>query len=104
MEDTLFSRLPDSIPRDDAEEAFGLLADNKQKEVALAEITRKYDFYEKLFAAVFAERKEITKEYFKLIDRCIREKNNDLVLAGLSSLSSLVTSSPLANQDFMKKL
>ena len=108
----LYSRLPKDIPIDDAEEAFELLADFRQekelsksdklkaeelKELALAEITRKYDFYEKLFAAVFAERKSVTDGFFRVIDQGIREKNNDLVLAGLSSLSNLVASSPLTN-------
>ena len=116
---SLFSRLPDTIPRSDAKKAFGLLTDFTQetelakehndkaealKEIALAEITRKYDFYERLFAAVFAERREITREFFKIIDQGIREKNNDLVLTGLSNLSSLVASSPLANLGALKKL
>jgi hypothetical protein len=108
----LYSRLPEEIPPDDAEKAFELLSDFKHekelskhdkaraealKELALTEITRKYDFYEKLFAAVFAERKAITEGFFRVIDQGIREKNNDLVLAGLSSLSNLVDSSPLTN-------
>ena len=108
----LFSRLPKEIPVSDAEEALELLAEFRQekeiskhdkikaealKQLALAEITRKYDFYEKLFAAVFAERKAITEGFFRVIDQGIREKNNDLVLAGLSSLSNMVASSPLAN-------
>ena len=108
----LFSQLPEDIPVSDAEEALGLLAEFKQekelsrhntlkgealKELALAEITRKYDFYEKLFAAVFAERKAVTEGFFRVIDQGIREKNNDLVLAGLSSLSNMVAASPLAN-------
>ena len=113
----LYSRLPDSIPLADAEQALGLLAEFKQeteltkrdkakaaavKEIALVEITRKYDFYEKLFAAVFAERSALTQEFFRVIDQGIREKNNDLVLAGLSSLSSMVASSPLANLGHLK--
>ena len=113
----LFSRLPEEIPISDAEQAFKLLAELRQekeltkrdkakaaalKELALAEITRKYDFYEKLFAAVFAERKIVTEGFFKVIDQGIREKNNDLVLAGLSSLSNLVASSPLTNLKFLQ--
>ena len=112
----LYSHLPEEIPLSDAERAFELLAEFRQekeltkrdkvkaealKELALAEITRKYDFYEKLFAAVFAERKAVTEEFFKVIDQGIREKNNDLVLAGLSSLSNMVASSPLSNLRFL---
>ena len=108
----LYSRLPKEIKRSDAEKAFELLSEFGQeselsgggrekaetlKELALAEITRKYDFYEKLFAAVFSERKTIAEGFFRVIDQGIREKNNDLVLAGLSSLSDMVASSPLTN-------
>ncbi|MCL1814647.1 MAG: hypothetical protein FWG27_02335 [Treponema sp.] len=108
----LYSRLPDSIPLADAEHALELLAEFKQeteltkrdrakaaavKQIALAEITKKYDFYEKLFAAVFAERRAVAQEFFRVIDQGIREKNNDLVLAGLSSLSGMVASSPLTH-------
>ena len=114
---TLFSRLPDSISLVEAEHALELLAGLKSeaeltkrdkakaaalKEIALAEITRKYDFYERLFAAIFAERRAVTEEFFRIIDQGIREKNNDLVLAGLSSLSGLVTSSPLTHLDSLK--
>ena len=106
----LYSRLPKEIKRSEAEKAFELLSEfghetelsggektEALKELALAEITRKYDFYEKLFAAVFAERKTIAEGFFRVIDQGIREKNNDLVLAGLSSLSGMVASSPLTN-------
>ena len=113
----IYSRLPKEIKRSDAEHAFELLSEFRQenelstnsnekaetlKELALAEITRKYDFYERLFAAVFAERKAITEGFFRIIDQGIREKNNDLVLAGLSSLSDLVDSSPLTTLDSLK--
>ena len=116
----LFSRLPKDIPLSDAERAFEMLSEFGQdkeitkhdranaetsqalKELALAEITRKYDFYEKLFAAVFAERRAITEGFFRVIDQGIREKNNDLVLAGLSSLSNMVASSPLTNLESLK--
>ena len=121
MEDafSLFSRLPNTISRNEAEQALGLLSEFKQeieltkrdkakaaalKEIALAEISKKYDFYEKLFAAVFAERREVAQEFFKVIDQGLREKNNDLVLIGLSNLSGLVASSPLSDLRQLKKL
>lgn len=115
----LLSLLPDTIPREDAVHALELLAEYKReteltrrdkakaqalKEIALAEITRKYDLYEKLFAAIFAERSTVTKKFFSIIDKGIKEKDNDLVLAGLSNLSKMVSSSPLANLPSLKKL
>jgi hypothetical protein len=112
-----FTVLPESISATEAERALKILADYKKeseqtrrdkakaealKEMALAEITRKYDFYEKLFAAVFAERSEITKKFFSIIDKGIKEKNNDLVLSGLSHLSKMVSTSPLTNLKALK--
>jgi hypothetical protein len=115
----LLSLLPDTIPQDDAVHALELLAEYKReteltrrdkakaqalKEAALAEITRKYDFYEKLFAAIFAERSMVTKKFFSIIDKGIKERDNDLVLAGLSNLSKMVSTSPLTNLPSLKKL
>jgi len=114
----LFAMLPESISPNEAERALRILADYKKeseltrrdkakaqalKEMALAEITRKYDFYEKLFAAIFAERTAITKKFFSVIDKGIKEKNNDLVLSGLSHLSKMVSTSPLTNLKALNK-
>ena len=119
LEEALLAQLPDTIPITDAERALELLTEYKKetelsrrdrfrveavKEMVLAEITRKYDFYEKLFAAVFAERSEVTKKFFRIIDRGIKEKDNELVLAGLSSLSDVVSASPLAHLGSLKKI
>jgi 2-hydroxy-3-keto-5-methylthiopentenyl-1-phosphate phosphatase len=104
----LLSRFPGVVSLNDAERTLELLSEYKKteavKDIVLAEITRKYDFYEKLFAAVFAERSEVTRKLFKIIDRGIKEKDNELVLAGLSSLSDVVSSSPLAQAGSLKKL
>jgi len=116
---SLLSLLPDTIPQDDALQALKLLAEYKReteitrrdkikaqalKETALAEITRKYDFYERLFAAIFAERSTVAKKFFSIIDKGIKEKDNELVLAGLSNLSKMVSTSPLASLPSLKKL
>ena len=74
------------------------------KEIMVAEITMKYDFYEKLFASVFAERKTAIDKYFEIIDKSIKENNNELVLAGLSNLSNVVASSPFSNIGELKNL
>ena len=114
----LLSLLPDTIPKSDATRALELLVEYKReteltrrdkakadalKELALVEITKKYDFYEKLFAAIFAERSAVTKKFFSIIDKGIKEKDNELVLAGLSHLSKMVSTSPLANLEALKK-
>jgi len=115
----LFAMLPDTISQSDAAKALELLVEYKReseltrrdkskadalKELALAEITRKYDFYERLFAAIFAERSAVTKKFFSIIDKGIKEKDNELVLAGLSNLSKMVSTSPLTNLGALKKL
>jgi hypothetical protein len=74
------------------------------KEIMITEITRKYDFYEKLFASIFMERKSAIDKYFEIIDKGIKENNNELVLAGLSNLSNVVASSPFANISELKNL
>jgi cell shape-determining protein MreC len=74
------------------------------KEVMITEITKKYDFYEKLFNAVFGERKTAIDKYFEIIDKGIKENNNELVLAGLSNLSNVVASSPFANIGELKAI
>jgi len=115
----LLSLLPYTISQEDAVHALELLAEYKReteltrrdkakaqalKEVALEEITRKYDFYERLFAAIFTERSTVAKKFFSIIDKGIKEKDNELVLAGLSNLSQMVSASPLASLPSLKKL
>jgi hypothetical protein len=115
----VLTRMSKDIPAPDVTRAFTLFLEYKKehettkreiarydaiKEVMVAEITRKYDFYEKLFAAVFAERKTALDKYFDIIDKGIKEKDNELVLAGLSNLSNVVASSPFANIGELKNL
>ena len=74
------------------------------KEVMLTDINRKYDFYEKLFKAVFEERKAAIDKHFEVIDKGIKDNNNELVLNGLSGLSTIVASSPFANIGELRNL
>jgi hypothetical protein len=115
----VLTKLPDYLPAPDVTKAFTLLLEYKKeseltkrdiarydamRDVMLAEITRKYDFYEKIFVAVFTERKVAIDKYFEIIDKGIKENNNELVLAGLSNLSNVVASSPFANIGELKNL
>ena len=114
---TALKKLPNNIPVPDVTKAFDLLMEYKKeneqtkreiarydaiKEVMITEITKKYDFYEKLFKAVFDERKTAINKFFEVIDKGIKENNNELVLAGLSNLSNVVASSPFANISELK--
>jgi hypothetical protein len=115
----VLGKVADTIPAPDVTKAFTLFMEYKKenettkreiarydamKEVMITEITRKYDFYEKLFSAVFSERKGAIDKYFEIIDKGIKENNNELVLAGLSNLSKVVASSPFANIGELKNL
>jgi len=113
----MLKKLPSNIPVPDVTKVFGLLMEYKKeneqtkreiarldaiKEVMITEITRKYDFYENLFKMVFDERKTAINKFFEVIDKGIKENNNELVLSGLSNLSNVVASSPFANISELK--
>jgi hypothetical protein len=116
---TAIKKIPDFIPIPDVTKVFDLFMEFKReneqtkreiarldaiKEVMITEITKKYDFYEKLFKAVFGERKIAIDKFFEIIDKGIKENNNELVLAGLSNLSTVVASSPFANISELKAI
>ena len=73
------------------------------KEVMIQEITGKYSFYEFLFSKIFDERREMIKKDFQIIDEGMKRNNRDLIDAGISGLSQLVASSPLADLDKLRR-
>jgi hypothetical protein len=74
------------------------------KDMMIQEITGKYQFYEFLFSKIFAERQEVIKKDFEIIDRGMKENNRELVSAGVSGLSHVVASSPFADMEKLKKV
>ncbi|GHU07201.1 hypothetical protein FACS1894151_01180 [Spirochaetia bacterium] len=115
----VFSKIPNNIPVPDVTKTFDMLMEFKReneatkrdiarldvmKEVMITEITKKYDFYEKLFEKVFDERKIAIQKFFEIIDNGIKQNDKDLVLSGLSNLSNVVASSPFANIGELKNL
>jgi len=74
------------------------------KEVMIREITGKYAFYEFLFSKIFAERSQAIKKDFEIIDKGMKQNNRDLVAAGVSGLSQIVASSPIADMEKLKSL
>ena len=74
------------------------------KEVMIQEITGKYNFYEFLFSKVFAERQEMIKKDFQIIDEGMKRNNRDLIDAGISGLSNVVASSPIAEMDKLRRM
>ena len=74
------------------------------KEVMIQEITGKYNFYEFLFSKVFAERQEVIKKDFEIIDEGIKRNNRELIDAGISGLSQVVATSPIAEMDNIRRM
>ena len=74
------------------------------KEVMIKEITGKYAFYEFLFSKIFDERKEAIQKDFQIIDEGIKKNNHDLIATGVSGLSQVVASSPIADMDKLRRM
>ena len=74
------------------------------KEVMIQEITGKYSFYEFLFSRIFDERREVIKKDFQIIDEGMRRNDHGLIAAGVSGLSQVVASSPIADMDKIRNL
>ncbi|MFY1832167.1 hypothetical protein ACN47A_40075 [Myxococcus fulvus] len=70
---------------------------NAVREVALTEITRKYDLLHKVFERVFEERRDAINKHFEIIDKGIKSNDRELILGGLKGLGDVVASSPFAN-------
>ena len=76
---------------------------DSMKEVMIQEITGKYAFYEFFFSKIFAERQEVIKKDFEIIDQGMKQNNRDLIAAGVSGLSQLVASSPIADLEKLRR-
>ena len=113
------SDVKDLIPATDALKFFNNLAEayregvitereikkiDAQKEVLIHVITKKYDLYHSVFDRIFDERKRGIDKSFEIIDKGIKEKDNDLISMGLGSLSKIVSSSPFANIQELSRL
>ena len=107
------------IPREDISRFFKMLLSVKKeteltkrelkkydsiKEVMIQEITGKYNFYEHLFSKIFAERDEVIKKDFQIIDEGMKRNDRELISAGVSGLSQLVASSPFTDMEKLHRL
>ena len=77
---------------------------DSMKEVMIREITGKYSFYEFLFSKIFAERQESLKKDFQIIDEGMKRNDRELISMGVSGLSQLVASSPIADLEKLRKM
>jgi hypothetical protein len=75
-----------------------------RRQVLIAEISRRYDFYQGVFDKVFAERKDAVDRHFDLVERGIQANNKELIVHGLQGISAIVSTSPFANVQELAKL
>jgi hypothetical protein len=77
---------------------------DSMKDVMIKEITGKYTFYEFLFSKIFDERREAIQKDFQIIDEGIKKNNRDLIATGVSGLSQIVASSPVADLEKLRRM
>lgn len=73
------------------------------RQVLVAEIAQRYDFYHALFVRIFDERKQAIDGYFQTIDRGIAVNDKELILQALAGVAHIVSSSPFTNLDQLAK-
>lgn len=79
-----------------------IAAINAKKEVLIEDIKQRYDFYKYVFDNVFSERRKHMEKCFEIIDKGIKENNENYVSVGLENLSKVVSSSPIADAIALK--
>ena len=75
-----------------------------RRQVLIAEISSRYNFYQGVFDKVFAERKDAVDRQFDFVERGIQANNRELIVHGLQGISAIVSSSPFANIQELAKL
>ncbi|BDA80180.1 hypothetical protein LPTSP3_g31100 [Leptospira kobayashii] len=114
----IMKKIPD-LPTADVTKAFSQFLEYKKeseitarklkrlevaRETLLKDIDKKYDFYHRLFSAVFEERKQSIDKFFEIINRGIKTNDRELISMGLQNLSNVVSSSPFSNISELGKL
>ena len=96
------------IPAEAIPQFFEMLTEFKKlesmKETMIQEITGKYNFYEFFFSKVFAERQDIIKKDFQIIDEGMKRNDRELITAGVSGLSKIVASSPFTDMEKLRRM
>jgi hypothetical protein len=71
--------------------------------VMITEITLKYQFYHDLLEKAFEGRSESIAKGLEVIDKGIRDNNNELILSGLEKVTDIVKDSPLRYLQHIKQ-
>ncbi|MGG7034190.1 MAG: hypothetical protein ACI7YS_03235 [Flavobacterium sp.] len=78
--------------------------DNLKLKNELATIVSDFKIKQGYLQSIFAERTRIIDKHFEVIDKGLRENNDDLVLQGLRGASEFVSTNPLDNFDTFKTI
>lgn len=70
----------------------------------LAVIVSDFKIKQGYLHAIFNERSRIIDKHFEIIDKGIRENNDELILSGLRGASEFVSTNPLDNFDTFKNI
>ena len=70
----------------------------------LASIVSDFKIKQGYLQAIFNERSKIIDKHFEVIDKGIRENNEELILSGLRGASEFVSTNPLDNFDNFKNI
>lgn len=73
-------------------------------QVMLANTVAKFKLSEQFLTLSFGERHEALQHYYDIMDKAIAEDNQDLIIAAMNRISSIVTSSPLSDlEKFLRR-
>lgn len=73
-------------------------------QVMLANTVAKFKLSEQFLTLSFGERHEALQHYYDIMDKAIAEDNQDLIIAAMNSISSIVTSFPLSDlEKFLRR-
>ena len=78
--------------------------DNLKLKNELVTIVSDFKIKQGYLQAIFDERSRIIDKHFEVIDKGIRENNDDLILKGLRGASEFVSTNPLDNFDNFKNI
>lgn len=73
-------------------------------QVMLANTVAKFKLSEQFLTLSFGERHEALQHYYDIMDKAIAEDNQNLIIAAMNGISSIVTSSPLSDlEKFLRR-
>lgn len=73
-------------------------------EVKLAEVAAKYKLCESFLNQTFGERDKALSKHYDLLDKALETNNKDAIILAMQGISSIVTSSPLADLEKFAQL